>query len=172
MKLAALFQRIRLAETPQSRGLSCTPQGLSLAGVSLLEKTARGLAPRPAPEIAALIMAAYGATPDLGRLSDGLRATAKALNDGDLARAMVAALHLRLPEMSGPGAMRVAEVGEYLAKYSADQPRDWHGRWTTEGGDQAPARPGSASPRPSTTRGSTWRRWASPRRPSPFTTTW
>ncbi len=36
---------------------------------------------------------------------------------------------------------RIAAVDAVLAKYSPDQPRDWHGRWTTEGD-------GSGSPNP------------------------
>ena len=58
----------RLTNEPGGLGLSCTPAGLSLAGVPLLEKTGAGFAPRPAPEIASLIQAAFGADGDPTRL--------------------------------------------------------------------------------------------------------
>ncbi len=80
------------------------------------------------------MMAAYGDVGDLARLCRGLETTAKAFNDGDLPRAMVAALHLGLPEADAAAAGRVARVAAFLAKYNYNpaQLRDWHGRWTAE----------------------------------------
>jgi hypothetical protein len=56
---------------------------------------------------------------------------------------MIATLHLRLPELDAAGAARVAAVDAVLAKYSPDQPRDWHGRWTSEGDTGGPIEAGS-----------------------------
>jgi hypothetical protein len=111
-------------------GLSCTAAGLSLAGVPLLHKTEAGFVPRPAPEIASLIKAAYGADPT--RLQSSLDVIAQALNGEDLARAMIAAVLTRTPELSWEAAARLANAEEKLGKYDADEPRDWHGRWTTD----------------------------------------
>ncbi len=118
--------------------MSCTPEGLSFAGVPLLQKTEAGFAPRSAPEIASLIKAAYGADRDPTRLVSSLGVIARALNDGDLARAAIAAVLTRTPELSAEAAARLAKADEKLIKYDPDQPRDWHGRWT-KGGDAGPA---------------------------------
>jgi hypothetical protein len=72
----------RLTNEPGELGLSCTPAGLSLAGVPLLEKTREGFAPRPAPDIASLIQAAFGAGGDPTRLESSLGVIARALNGG------------------------------------------------------------------------------------------
>jgi len=133
------MDRFRLTDGTRSLGLSCGREGLQLAGVSLLRKSAAGLEPRSANELGILLRAAYGVEFQASNLSRGLGIAAEALNRGDLSRAMIAALHLRLPELNLEGAARMAEVDEVLAKYSPDQPRDWHGRWTT--GDSAPEAP-------------------------------
>ncbi|HEX3915793.1 MAG TPA: hypothetical protein VHW60_00530 [Caulobacteraceae bacterium] len=84
-------------------------------------------------------MAAYGHAADLQRVSNGLQAAAQALNHGDVSRAMILSLHLRLPEVDTAGAARIAAVGQVLAKYDPNEPRDWRGRWTTGGGASAPS---------------------------------
>jgi hypothetical protein len=131
--LAELDQRFRLVNEPGSLGLSCSDTGLLLAGVPLLRTTAAGLEPRPADEIGALLKSAYGHDVDPTSWSSGLGVVAKALNQGDLGCAMVAALHLRLPELSWEGAARVTRADQALAKYDPDEPRDERGRWTTDG---------------------------------------
>lgn len=132
------MQTYRLTNEPGGRGLSCTPAGLSLAGVPLLEKTEAGFLPRPAPEITALIKAAHGAQGDATRLASSLGGIARALNGGDLARAGIAAVLTRTPVLSREAAARLAHAEEILIKYNRDEPRDWHGRWTT-GEAAAPA---------------------------------
>jgi len=67
----------------------------------------------------------------------GLKVVAHALNAGDLGRAMIAAIHLRLPALSGGGAAGVNFAADMLAKYNPDEPRDARGRWTTEGNGSA-----------------------------------
>jgi hypothetical protein len=132
-------REFRLASGPDGPGLACGADGVSLGGVPLLRKTDAGLEPRPLVEIDILIKAGYGAAFDAQALSRGLSVAARALNAGDLGRAMIATLHLRLPKLSADSAARVAAVNAVLAKYSPDQPRDWHGRWTTEGGGSGDA---------------------------------
>ncbi len=141
----------RLTNEPGGLGLSCTPAGLSLAGVPLLEKTGAGFAPRPAPEIASLIQAAFGADGDPTRLESSLGVIARALNGGDSARAGIAAVLTRTPELSREAAARLAKTNGALAKYDPNEPRDWHGRWTTGGaagtaGQAVPADNGADAP--------------------------
>lgn len=76
-------------------------------------------------------MAAYGADPT--RLRSGLGAIARALDSGDLARAAIAAVQTRTPELSKEAAARLSDAANELAKYDSNEPRDWHGRWTRDG---------------------------------------
>ena len=131
--MAVVDRRFQLANGGDAPGLKCTPEGLSLAGAPLLRKTAAGLAPRPIEEIDALLKAAYGQDADPVGLAPGLDVVAKALNQGDLGRAMVAALHLRLPDIGPDDAERIAKADDALAKYDPGEPRDQRGRWTTGG---------------------------------------
>jgi hypothetical protein len=138
-----MIRNFRLTNEPDGLGLSCTTAGLSLAGVPLLRKTKAGFAPRPAPEIASLVEAAYGADPT--RLQSSVGMIAEALNRGDFARAMIAAVLTRTPELSREAASRLAgaekKLSKYLPHYNPNEPRDWEGRWTTDGagGPSAPA---------------------------------
>jgi hypothetical protein len=126
-----VIQMFRLTNEPGGLGLSCTPAGVSLAGVPLLRRTDARFAPRPASEIAALLEAAYD--DDQIQLRSSLGAIAHALNSGDFARAMIAAVHTRTPELSREAAIRLANAEQELTKYNPDEPRDWHGRWTRDG---------------------------------------
>jgi hypothetical protein len=88
----------RLTDEAGGLGLSCTPAGVSLAGVPLLRRSHAGFVPRPGSEIASLLRAAYGQ--DSPPLQSRLGAIAQALNRGDFATAMIAAVHTRTPELS------------------------------------------------------------------------
>ncbi|MDZ5649588.1 hypothetical protein [Nitrospirillum sp. BR 11828] len=139
-------RRYRVSNSPGGLGLSCTAEGLALAGVPLLAKGAGGFQVRPAAEVAVLLQRAYaGAAPGTTVLP-ALAKIADALNRGDLAQAMIRAVHLRLPELDWDAAVRLARANDNLAKYSPDQPRDWHGRWASGGGTPpvTPSRDGSA----------------------------
>jgi len=144
--MVATAQHFRLASGAGSLGPSWSAAGLALAGVSLFRQTAAGFAPRPVDELQALLGAAYERNIDASMVR-GLGVAADALNQGDIGRAMIAALHLRLPDLTWEGASRIAKVDERLAKYSPDQPRDWHGRWTSESGGSGADR--KADPTPS-----------------------
>jgi hypothetical protein len=134
------MQVFRLTNGPDGLGLSCTAAGLSLAGTPLLQKTDTGFAPRPAAEIASLLKTVYGVDDVTSRLVSSLPLIARALNRGELARAAIAAVLTRTPELSSEAARRLAAVNGNLAKYDPNEPRDWHGRWTADGAeDSAPA---------------------------------
>ncbi len=68
----------------------------------------------------------------MGRLG----AVAHALNRGETALAMTSAVLLKFPEPDWNAAVRIARADELL-KYDPDEPRDWHGRWTTTAGGAA-----------------------------------
>lgn len=123
----------RLTDESDGLGLSCTPTGLSLAGVPLLRKTPAGFVPRPPSEIALLLQAAYGK--DLSDLQTRLGAIADALSSDDFVRAMIVAVHSQVPQLTPEAARSLAATDKELAKYNynPDEPRDWHGRWTGEG---------------------------------------
>ena len=135
--LSLIDRRLGVAYELDELRLVCTPAGVSLAGAPLLEKTDQCLVPRPFDEIDCLVKAAYGASIDPHRFRAGLGVVAVALNRGDIGRALVAVLHMRLPTLTGADADRVARAEGAFAKYSPDQPRDWRGRWADgDGGDR------------------------------------
>lgn len=139
--MTTTLRRFVLEDGPEALGVSCDQSGASLARTPLLAKTAEGFQPRPCPEIDMLLKAAYGQEVDAELVVRGLAVVADALNAGESERAMVAALHLRLPPLEADGAVRLGKVDDMIAKYRQDQPRDWHGRWTADGssGDDPPA---------------------------------
>jgi len=145
--LSAPGRPYRLTDEPGGLGLNCTDTGLSLAGVPLLRTTPLGFEPRSAAEIGALANRAYGDDIDPTRLASGLEVVAQALNRGDLGRAMIAAVQLRLPELDWGAAVRIAQAEHALAKFDPNEPRDGRGRWTT-GAGAAPA-PSDPAPQPS-----------------------
>jgi hypothetical protein len=132
----------RLTNEPGGLGLSCTPEGVSLAGVPLVRKTQAGFVPRPTTEIASLLQAAYGERPM--PLQSRLGAIVQALNSSDFATAMIAAVHTRTPELSPEAVLRLANAERQLTKYNynPDEPRDPHGRWTRDG-SASPTAPAS-----------------------------
>ena len=141
--MSHIDRRFRLVEGAGSLGLDCGLAGASLAGAPLLSKTASGFKPRAAREIDALLKAAYGEGVDAAGVSRGLDIIADALNRDDLGRAQVAALRLRLADLDWDAAARIAYADRSLVKYDPDEPRDWHGRWTT--GDDGGRPPDLAS---------------------------
>lgn len=144
--LSLIDRRIRLADGGGSLGLECSLAGLSLAGAPLLKSTVNGFEPRPIDELSGLLKSAYGEGVALPDLFDGIDVVARALSRGDLGRAMVAALRLRLPELDWRAAIRIARHQDALAKRDvSEELRDWLGRWTT-GGNTAGARPKTTKP--------------------------
>lgn len=127
-----IIRAFRLTNEPGGLGLSCTPAGISLAGVPLLRSTAAGLVPRPPAEIRLLLKVAFG--DDRTELQSRLGAIAQALNRGDFAAAIIAAVHTRTPELSVGAARQLTNAEQELNKYNynPDEPRDWHGRWTRD----------------------------------------
>jgi len=148
--LSIIDNRFRLADDAAGMGLRCSAEGVSLAGTPLLRETVSGFEPRQAADLEALLEAAYGVGVDPAPVSARLAVAARALNQGDLARAMVATVQMRLPSLDQAAVRRLSRAEQALkglAKYDADEPRDWHGRWTTGAGGSPAAAP-AAAPKP------------------------
>ncbi|EGY01671.1 hypothetical protein AZA_62341 [Nitrospirillum viridazoti Y2] len=122
-------------------------EGLALVGVPLLAKGAGGFHVRPAAEVETLLKRAYAGAEPGAAVLPGLTKIADALNRGDLAQAMIRAVHLRLPELDWDAAVRLARANDNLAKYSPDQPRDEDGRWTDGSGVAEAGEPAEAKPK-------------------------
>ena len=132
-----VYRRDQAAGHTAGLGLECVADGVALAGVPLLRTTPEGLAPRTADEITILLKAAYGPDVDPSGVRPALAVIAEALNRGDLGRAMVAAVQLKLPALGWDDAARLARADDILLKFNPDELRDWRGWWTT-GGAAAP----------------------------------
>ena len=89
----------RLSKQKEGLGLRCDEDGLFLAKTPLLERRVEGFAPRPQGDLERLFSHGYGFAASLDRVMGGLSAVASALNAGDLSRARIAAVHLRIPDL-------------------------------------------------------------------------
>lgn len=106
------------------RGLSCDEDGVFLAGdVPLIcrgstASSEPSYAPRPSSELEILLTAAYGDEWDFSAQVAGLQRVARYMNEEKWALAKIAAVHLRLPEISDDLALAklVATEARYLAK--------------------------------------------------------
>ena len=115
--LLGVHRFFRLANGSGVPGLSCDETGLHLGGAPLLRRTAAGFEPRLTHEVEALIAKAYGGAEDGTRLACGLRVVADCLNKGEMARAMIAAVYLSLPDLDQDGADGVAKIDALLRQY-------------------------------------------------------
>lgn len=98
-------RRYRLSNEAGGLGVSCTAGGLALAGVPLLNKGTAGFQVRP--EVGVLLRhIPQGLEPGAAMLPR-LAKIASALNRGNLAQAMIRAVHLRLPELDWDAAVRL-----------------------------------------------------------------
>jgi hypothetical protein len=141
--LARIDGRAQLGDRHSGLGLTCALGGVTLAGVPLLRRTMAGLEPRPIAELAVLMKSAYGYDVYPAQPYPALDVIARALNQGDIGRAMVAAVQLRLPDLDEAGAAYIVRANETLKKYDSSEPRDERGRWTNGGGSppNSPAKP-------------------------------
>lgn len=125
----------RLAK--RGAGLACDEDGVALGPVTLVERVSldgkRRYRRRPAEEIARALTLAYGPLPpdDLARRVLGLDVAARALEAGDLARASIATVQMKLPALSAYALVKLGNDQRFM-KYSEDQPRDARGRWANE----------------------------------------
>jgi hypothetical protein len=143
---------IRMAKAVRAegdgQGLYCTSAGLfigegyALVGGSLGKSNDGGLRIRPLDEINADLSRSFGMPIDWRNRMGTLRAVAKALDDGDLTRALIAAVHLDaqpLPDASA--ALHLSKISAVRKQgFDPNEPRDADGRWTREGGSDDQSR--------------------------------
>jgi hypothetical protein len=126
----------KLDQNPNGRGLRCDDEGLFLGRDALLQRDREGnFEARPAGELRKVLRRAYGDDANWESHARSVKLVAAALNKGDLARATMTAVLMRLPEPGSP--ISIADVDVVLAKagFDPDEPRDERGRWTTDGSD-------------------------------------
>ena len=90
----------RLAPAGKPVGVSCDENGPCLGPVRLLRKTFFGFVPRPTEELDFVFTKALGAPVDWQSRMPDLQEIAQALDEKNLALAMIMTLHLHLPELS------------------------------------------------------------------------
>ncbi len=125
---AEVFRTYRLSPG----GVECDEGGISVGGVPLLISSSAPLAKRrwrtlPASEFDAALGRAYGIPVQASEKMNGLKVIADALNNGELARAQIAAVLLRLPDP--PQLRKNAAVGAELAAELTDSGfivKDWN----------------------------------------------
>ena len=126
----------KLDQNPNGRGLRCDAEGLFLGRDALLQRNRDGnFEARPVDELQKILGRAYGDDANWESRIRSVQLVAGALNKGDLARATMTAVLMRLPEPGSP--ISIADVDGVLAKagFDPDEPRDERGRWTTEGSE-------------------------------------
>ena len=98
---ASLTREFRLSPPGSDRGVCCDANGAFVDSILLLKRLnstgLEGWEPRDSDELSRDLSSRYGLPIDLSSKSAGLRAIASSLNTGDIARAQIGALLLRIP---------------------------------------------------------------------------
>lgn len=124
----------KLDQDPRGAGLRCDNAGLFLGRDTLLRRDHNGkFEARAADELQRVFDRTYGVETNWESRIRSVNLVANALNKGELARAMMVAVLMRLPDPAG--AIRIADVDGVLAKtgFNPDEARDERGRWTSSG---------------------------------------
>ncbi len=105
----------------ESLGLSCAEDGLFLGRTPLLECQGGRFVPRPENDLERILNRGFGigAAPCLDRVMPGFRAVSSALNENNLCRARIAAIHLQIPELPNEFARLAMETEDLLIKVEA-----------------------------------------------------
>lgn len=122
----------KLDQNPEGSGLRCDSGGLFLGRDALLKRDRNGkFEARPVAEFQAIFGRAYREESNWESRIRSVHLIADALNKGDIARAMMTAVLMRLPDP----AEVTADTEGVLAKanFNPDEPRDERGRWTSDG---------------------------------------
>ncbi|HTT85273.1 MAG TPA: hypothetical protein VMF67_17490 [Rhizomicrobium sp.] len=93
----------RLALSPSASSIACTNAGVFVGEVPLLKRHCSsrpggGWGPRALSELNAELSERFGLPVDFARKMEGLSVVARALGEGNLARAQVATLNLQIPD--------------------------------------------------------------------------
>lgn len=150
-----MIREFRLSPTGSGRGVSCDASGAYVGLLPLLKRSRISgkdrWEPRDCGELSRQIGEWFGLTIDMSMKSGGLRAISKALNDGDIARAQIAAVLLGIPDP--PRLSKASNARDEMIKFirdlhwsgmiKADWDPDEHPRWPagapdSQGGQFAP----------------------------------
>jgi hypothetical protein len=149
-------------------GLVCDEDGVALGAISLIRagrgaKNLRGCEVRSPAEIERILRLAYGPQPNeiIQRLHRGLQRTAGWIEAGDLGRAAIEAVMLRLPDLTLDAMAKLARIADLEKGGTAweTEPRIPAGQtdggyWTTDGGGSA------ATAKPASPAGCPMQKWA------------
>lgn len=133
--------RVRVSGDPSQ--ISCGADGPALGPIRFLTKSASGFEPRGVDELNALLGWTFGHPVKCDRLLPGLQTIAKALDHGEIARAMIATQFLHLTPLDDRQSRRAAQAVE-MFKAAVDDPK--HPGWPakTPGGLGGKYRPKDA----------------------------
>lgn len=134
----------KLDQNPKGRGLRYDNNGLFLGRCALLQRDGCGdFRARPDGELRKIFGRVCGCEADRESRIRSVKLVARALNSGDMARATMTAVLMRLPEPGGP--VRIADGGGVLAKagFNPDELRNERGLWAGDG-DANEAQPGTS----------------------------
>lgn len=147
-----MIHEFRLSPPGSGRGLSCDADGAFLSRVPLLRRSADRWKPRDCGDLSRELSKLFGLPIDMSSKMGGLKAISNALNDGEIARAQIAAVLLSIPE--SPSQMKRPHSKAEMIKFIRDLhwcgiiKSDWdpdeHPRWPagapdSQGGQFAPA---------------------------------
>ncbi|HUO92003.1 MAG TPA: DUF2380 domain-containing protein, partial [Rhizomicrobium sp.] len=146
-----MIREFRLSPPGRGRGLSCEANGAILNSVAFLKCSGEQWEPRDCGDLSNELSIAFGLPIDVSSKMRGLKAISNALNEGDIARAQIAAVLLSIPEP--PALEKNARSKDKTIKFIRDLPwsglikADWdadeHPRWPagapdSQGGQFAP----------------------------------
>ena len=134
----------KLDQNPEGRGLRCDSDGLFLGREALLRRDDEGnFEAQPDAKLEKMFGQTYGNEKSWESRIRSVKLVASALNKGDMARAMMTAVLMRLPDSGSP--VRTVDIGGVLAKagYNPEEPRDERERWTNGGSADASVTPSS-----------------------------
>lgn len=149
------MREFRLLPAGSGRGVSCDANGAFVDSIPLLKRTrANGKEvwePRNREELSAELGTRYGLPIDVSSKANGIAVVAHALNEGAVARAQLATLHLQIPDpspLAKAGLSRAEVVAFVRGLYESNLIKaDWdttkHPRWPklapdSQGGRFAP----------------------------------
>lgn len=119
------IQLWRLSEASDGNlGLACTADGLLLGRTPLIERRGEHFVVRAQYEIERLFGRAYADAFEVERIMSGLGTVAAALNADDRCLACIAAVHLRIRDLSDVSARDRMEAEDVLIKYARGEAPD------------------------------------------------
>lgn len=141
-----MIREFRLSPAGAKRGVSCDANGAFVGAIPLLERSNEDgqelWNPRDYTQLSKQIGSDFGLPVDMSSKIGGLKAICNALNDGDIARAQVAAVLLAIPD--APPLVKSARSRNDIIKFIRDL--DWSGMIKADwDADEHPRWPAGAS---------------------------